>query len=283
MSRIDQESLTVFSLILTALDGQPLAIPLPGQFIVLRLHPEPASVPLLRSYSLSGAPQAHHYRISIKHEEHGAASGYLRDRIRVGDSLEVSAPRGTFALRSDERPLVLLSAGVGATPVLAMLHALAAAGSKREVWWLYGARNAAEHPFARECDELLRQLPRSCRYIAYSQLSASEPVGGNVDARGHLSADVLSRLGVPTEADFYLCGPVAFLQDLTRGLLSSGVPPSRLHSEIFGPEDHRRRGSTSSGHFHMLPRVHPEKDRASLLRVPDFPSTGIRAFRPCSI
>ena len=98
--------------------------------------------PLLRSYSLSGAPQADHYRISIKLEEHGAASGYLRDRIRVGDSLEVSAPRGTFTLRSDERPAVLLSAGVGVTPVLAMLHALAAAGSKREVWWLYGARNA---------------------------------------------------------------------------------------------------------------------------------------------
>jgi ferredoxin-NADP reductase len=178
---------------------------------------------------------ADHYRISIKREEHGAASNYLRDRTRVGDCLEVSAPRGAFTLRSDERPAVLLSAGVGVTPVLAMLHALAAAGSRREVWWLYGTRNRAEHPFARECDELLRQLPRSCRYIVYSQASASESLGTDFDARGHLGLDVLTRLGLSREADFYLCGPSAFLQDLTAGLLSWGVPQSRLYSEIFGP------------------------------------------------
>jgi ferredoxin len=115
-----------------------------------------------------------------------------------------------------------------------MLHALAARKSSREVWWLYGTRNRAEHPFIRECDELLRQLPRSCRYIVYSQASATESPGGDFDLRGHLSLDVLTRLGVPLEAEFYLCGPVAFLQDLTRGLLSRGVPPSRLHSEVFG-------------------------------------------------
>jgi ferredoxin-NADP reductase/MOSC domain-containing protein YiiM len=242
VSRIDQESLAVFSLTLTSLDGRPLATPLAGQFVVLRLHPDPAAGPLLRSYSLSSAPEADHYRISIKREEHGAASSYLHNHIRVGDCLEVSAPRGTFTLRSDERPTVLLSAGVGVTPVLAMLHTLVATGSTREVWWLYGARNGAEHPFARECDDLLRQLPRSCGYVVYSQASASEPSGGDFDARGHLDLDVLTRLGVPPEADFYLCGPVAFLQDLTRGLLSLGVPSSRLHSEVFGAE-----GSSTPG------------------------------------
>jgi ferredoxin-NADP reductase/MOSC domain-containing protein YiiM len=235
VSRIDQESLTVFSLILTSLDGRPLATPLPGQFVVLRLHPDPQAAPLLRSYSLSDAPDADHYRISIKQEEHGAASSYLRDRIRVGDCLEVSAPRGAFTLSSSERPAVLLSAGVGVTPVLAMLHALAATGSTREVWWLYGARNRAEHPFARECDELLRQLPRSRKYIVYSQASPLESVGDDFDARGHLELDALTRLGVAREADFYLCGPSSFLQDLMRGLLSWGVPRSRIHSEIFGP------------------------------------------------
>jgi ferredoxin-NADP reductase/MOSC domain-containing protein YiiM len=235
VSRIDQESLTVFSLILTSVDTRPLATPLPGQFVVLRLHPDPGAAPLLRSYSLSSAPKADHYRISIKQEEHGAASSYLHDRIRVGDCLEASAPRGAFTLRSDERPAALISAGVGATPVLAMLHALAATGSTREVWWLYGARNRAEHPFARECDELLRQLPRGRRYIVYSQASASASLGGDFDARGHLDLDVVTRLGIAREADFYLCGPSAFLQDLTRGLLSWGVLRSRIHSEIFGP------------------------------------------------
>jgi ferredoxin-NADP reductase/MOSC domain-containing protein YiiM len=233
VSRIDQESLMVFSLTLTSLDGR-LAIPLPGQFIVLRLRPDPAGSPLLRSYSLSSPPDADHYRISIKQEEHGAASNYLRNRIRVGDCLEVSAPRGSFTLGSGERPAVMLSAGVGITPVLAMLHTLATTRSTREVWWLYGARNGAEHPFAHECGELLRQLPQSCRYVLYSQASASDALGGDFDARGHLNVDVLTRLGVPREADFYLCGPPGFLQDLTRGLSSWGVPPSCLHFEMFG-------------------------------------------------
>jgi ferredoxin-NADP reductase len=235
VSRIDQESLTVFSVVLISSDERPLATPLPGQFVVLRLHPDPRAAPLLRSYSLSNAPNADHYRISIKQEAHGAASSYLRNRIRVGDCLEVSAPRGAFTLRSDERPAVLLSAGVGVTPVLAMLHALAAAGSRREVWWLYGARNRAEHPFARECDELLRQLPGSHRYIVYSQASASEAIGGDFDARGHLDLDVLTHLGIARAADFYLCGPSSFLQDLMQGLLSWGVPRNRIHSEVFGP------------------------------------------------
>ncbi len=244
VSRISPESLTVSSLILTALDGQPLPTSLPGQFVVLRLHPDPGAAPLLRSYSLSSAPGADHYRISVKQEEHGVASGYLHKGIRVGDCLEVGAPRGAFTLKPDERPTVLLSAGVGVTPVLAMLHALVAMKSKREVWWLYGARNGAEHPFARECDDLLRQLPRSCRYIVYSQPSASESPGRDFDARGHLGVDVLTRLGVAREADFYLCGPPAFLNELTQGLLAWGVPRNQLYAEVFGA------GSSSTPGIH---------------------------------
>lgn len=235
VSRVDRESLTVFSLTLAPLDGQPLAIPLPGQFVVVRLQPDAGAAPLLRSYSLSGAPEADHYRLSVKQEEHGAASAYLREHVRAGDRLEASAPRGAFTLKPDERPVVLLSAGVGVTPVLAMLHALAAARSTREVWWLYGARNRAEHPFARECDGLLRQLPRSRRYIAYSEAPASDPFDDSFNARGRLDMGALVRLGVPWEADFYLCGPSSFMQDFTQGLRGRGVPRSRIHSEIFGP------------------------------------------------
>jgi ferredoxin-NADP reductase/MOSC domain-containing protein YiiM len=234
VSRIDQESEAIFSLILTPPDGRPPATHLPGQFIVVRLRPEPAAAPLLRSYSLSSAPGADHYRISIKHEPRGAASSFLRNSIRIGDSLDVSAPRGAFSLRADERPAVLLSAGVGVTPLLAMLHALAASESRREVWWLYGARNHAQHPFARECNELLRRLPRSCRYIVYSRASASDSPGEDFDAPGRLDVEFLTRLGVPQEADFYLCGPAEFLHDMTRGLLGVGVPPNRIYSEVFG-------------------------------------------------
>ena len=250
--RIDQESLSIFSLTLASPDGHPLPIPGPGQFVVVRLHPEAPAAPLLRSYSLSGAPAAGHYRISVKLEQRGAASGYMRNCLHVGDLLEVSAPRGTFTLKAAERPAVLLSAGVGVTPVLAMLHALVESGSKREIWWMYGARNRAEHPFAHEAGELLRQLPRSCRYIAYSRASVAELSGESFDARGHLDRAALTRLQVPLGADFYLCGPALFLQELTRGLSSMGVPADRIHSETFGSE-----GSSTPGIDEQRPPPHP--------------------------
>src|SRR5262245_59556792 len=136
--RIDRESASVFSLALESTDGEPLPAALPGQFVVLRLPIQDGAPPVLRSYSLSGLPGTGHYRVSIKQEEKGLGSTYLRTRIKPGSDLEVSAPRGGFILRPGGEPVVLLSAGVGATPVMAMLHALAADKSNRPVWWLFG-------------------------------------------------------------------------------------------------------------------------------------------------
>ncbi|MET0220400.1 MAG: MOSC domain-containing protein, partial [Tardiphaga sp.] len=130
------ESDSVMSLTLASADGQPLPAALPGQFVVLRLDVAPGAPALLRSYSLSGAPGDPSYRISVKREPHGVASVYVDERMQVGDVLQVSAPRGSFTLRPGDGPVVLLSAGVGATPVMAMLHALAAQASPREIWWL---------------------------------------------------------------------------------------------------------------------------------------------------
>ena len=140
VSRKKRESSSVTSLMLEPTDGHPLATALPGQFIVLRLRPAPNAPALLRSYSLSGELSEARYRVSVKRETHGAAGAHIETQVRVGDVLDVSAPRGSFTLRSGDRPVILLSAGVGATPVLAMLHALAAGASPREVWWIYGAR-----------------------------------------------------------------------------------------------------------------------------------------------
>jgi MOSC domain-containing protein YiiM/ferredoxin-NADP reductase len=168
VSRIDQESNSVFSLILVPADGEPLAAALPGQFVVLRLPIQSSAPPVLRSYSLSDLPSTEHYRVSIKQEEKGLGSTYLRTRITPGSKLEVSAPRGGFILRSGEEPVVLLSGGVGATPVLAMLHALAAEKSSQPVWWLYGARNREEHPFRNESRALLQELKYGRSYIQYT-------------------------------------------------------------------------------------------------------------------
>ena len=235
VSRIHQESSSVLSLVLVPADGRPLAAAQPGQFVVLRLRPKPDAPPLLRSYSLSDTPSADHYRVSIKQELNGVASTYLHSHVQVGDVLDVSAPRGVFTLRAGDRPIVLLSAGVGATPVLAMLHALAAGASPRQVWWLYGARNRDDHPFAQESRGLVQALPHSRSRILYSRPGLDDRLGLEFNTTGHLGIPVLDELGVPRDADFYLCGPSAFLQDLSAALGAWGVATDRVHMEIFGP------------------------------------------------
>ena len=169
VSRIDRESDSVVSVHLADPEGVALPAALPGQYLTLRLPTEPDAPPVLRNYSLSGPPGADGYRISVKREEYGAASGYIHTRLRAGDRLEVAAPRGTFTLRPGDSPVLLISAGVGATPVLAMLHALAADRSGREVWWLHGARSGSDHSFAAEARALVEGLPNAHRHICFSR------------------------------------------------------------------------------------------------------------------
>jgi ferredoxin-NADP reductase/MOSC domain-containing protein YiiM/ferredoxin len=233
ISRKVQESASVTSLLLEPTDGDPVAAPLPGQFVVLRL--EPASAPaLMRSYSLSGAPGATTYRVSVKRETHGAASTYIDDALQVGDIVQASAARGDFTLRPGDTPVVLLSAGIGVTPVLAMLHALAAEASTREIWWLYGTRNGREHPFAEEARGLLKSLAHYHTRISYSSPDPQDRANVDFDAPGHLNARVLGELNLPRNGDFYICGPSSFMSDLTAGLKELGVASDRIHTEIFG-------------------------------------------------
>jgi ferredoxin-NADP reductase/MOSC domain-containing protein YiiM len=234
VSRKSRESSGVISLVLEAGDGRPLAMPLPGQFVVLRLKPAADAPALMRSYSLSGEPGTERYRISVKRESHGAAGAYIDDKLQVGDVVEASATRGRFTLRPGDGPVVFLSAGIGATPVLAMLHSLAAAASPREIWWLYGARDRREHPFADETRTLLKALAHSRSYVCYSAPGPEDRPGLDFDARGRLNIEVLRQLKAPRNADFYLCGPPVFMRDLTTGLADWGVAADRIHSEIFG-------------------------------------------------
>ena len=234
VARVDRESSSVVSLVLEPADGRPLTVPLPGQFVVLRFRPEAEASPVLRSYSLSDLPSTGRYRITIKEEEHGIASTYLCTRLRAGDALDVSAPRGAFILRSGDLPVALVSAGVGVTPVMAMLHALGAEASQRPVWWIYGARNRLDHPFAQETRDLLAKLPHARNYVQYSRPDATDRLGVDYDAVGRLSVPVLQKLGLPRECEFYLCGPPAFLEEFTAGLAALGVLPDRIHTEIFG-------------------------------------------------
>jgi ferredoxin-NADP reductase/MOSC domain-containing protein YiiM len=234
VASVRKESNTVTSFILVPIDGQTLPVAVPGQFVVLRLQVDPNKVTVIRSYSLSDMPGADHFRISVKSESNGIGSSFLCNQVREGDVLDVSAPRGSFTLRPGDNAVVLLSAGVGATPVMSMLHALAAARSERQVWWVYGARDRANHPFAEESRSLLKRLPLGRGFTLYSKPAATDELGGDFDAAGHIEVALLEKIGVPPNGDFYLCGPSSFLENMRDGLRNWGVPAEHIHMEIFG-------------------------------------------------
>jgi ferredoxin-NADP reductase len=151
----------------------------------------------------------------------------------VGDALDVSSPRGNFILQSGERPVVLLSAGIGATPVLAMLHVLAAARSARQVLWVHAARDGQHHPFAAEVRRLMLALPHGRSFVCFSRPASHDKMGEDFDAPGHLSRSIFDEFGIPREADVYLCGPTRFMSDMKEMLATLGVAPQRIHVEIF--------------------------------------------------
>lgn len=227
-----RESVDVLSFVFESQDHSPLPSAIPGQFLALKLPVDGNPTPIVRNYSISNFDDAGRYRISVKRAT-GTGSSYLHDHVKPGDIIQVSAPRGGFALAPGENAVVLLSAGIGATPVLAMLHSIATSreGATREIWWCYGARNGKEHPFVAEVQNLLKELPKSHSFIAYSRPEADDQ---GYDASGHLNLSALQRLGIPKEADFYLCGPAVFITDFTAELKTWGVPGIRIHSETFG-------------------------------------------------
>ena len=172
--------------------------------------------------------------MSVKRETHGLVSGFVHSTFRAGAIVEVAAPRGNFVLRDGATPVLLISAGIGATPVLAMLHALADNGSGREVWWLHGARNSAEHPFAAEVRDLLARLPHARAEICYSAPLPTDRIGREYTRSGRLAADVLQHLAIPADGQAYVCGPQRFMDDIRSSLIDLGLPAAQIATEVFG-------------------------------------------------
>jgi len=273
VTAIDPESADVISLAMERADGHPLPAALPGQYVVLRFQPSVDSTPLFRSYSLSGPVSTERYRISVKIEPHGVAGSYVRERIRVGDTLDVSSPRGSFVLQSGERPVVLLSAGIGATPVLAMLHALAEDGSTRQVLWIHAARDGQHHPFAEEVRRVMGPLTNGRSFVCYSRPTSRDKLGEHFDVTGHLARSVFDQIRVPRDADVYLCGPTLFMAEMKQTLADMGVAPERIHFEIFSGREPMTPGVADAA----TQTPHLPKDDADTGPLISFARSGIAA------
>jgi ferredoxin-NADP reductase/MOSC domain-containing protein YiiM/ferredoxin len=270
----NRESAEVVSFTMQSADGHPLPMPLPGQYVVLRLQLATSGPTLFRSYSLSGPLSTERYRISVKIEPKGAAGNYLQEYLHVGDRLDVSSPRGTFVLQPGERPIVLLSAGIGATPVLAMLHALAAEHSPRQVLWLHTARDAQHHPFAAEVSLLLRALTNGHSYVCYTRPDSREKTGRDFNVTGRFSRALFEQLPFPRDADVYLCGPNQFMADMKQALAALNVPPERVHLEVFNGGESMTPGVIGAT---MRTPHPPPGDRANTGPLVSFARSGISA------
>jgi ferredoxin-NADP reductase/MOSC domain-containing protein YiiM len=253
------ETPSIRSLVLVPSDGVTLAPHLPGQFISIRL-PERDGKRLVRSYSISSSSDTASLRISVRRD--GAASALLHDAISVGDIVDIGAPRGTFTLdpTAPGRPVVLLSAGIGVTPVLAMLAGLSRHGSSRRVIWIHVARNRLEHAFSAEATELLAQISNAEARVFYTQ--PDEPPETGIRA-GRLDLVALRDIGLPSDCEFYLCGPGSFMQAMDAALTELGFGAAHVHSERFG-------ASTSSGR-----PPHPPDDPPTSGAVVTFARSGI--------
>jgi ferredoxin-NADP reductase/MOSC domain-containing protein YiiM/ferredoxin len=235
VTAITRESDSAISIRFEDPTGVALPAAAPGQYLTLRVQPDPAQRAVLRNYSLSGPPADGYYRVTVKREPDGVASGYLHSHLAVGDHVDVAAPRGTFILDATSAPVLLVSAGIGATPVLSMLQALAQERSDREIWWLFGARNGREHPFAAETGELVASLPNVHVHVYYSDPDPDDLKGRDFASAGRLTASALAELQLPSAAEAYLCGPTPFMDDVSAALGALGLDPSRIHTEPFGP------------------------------------------------
>jgi uncharacterized protein len=223
-------------------DGKPLPPFQPGQYLTFQFKLPGVDQPLIRCYSLSERPGIpDRYRVTIKRVPGGRISNHLHDHVQVGDSLDVKAPAGHFALDLEKRtPVVLIAGGVGVTPLLAMLNALAAQGGSREVWFFYGVRNGAEQVMKSHLRELASHFLGLRLHVCHSQPTEADRAAGAFQHAERVTLELLKRELPSNQFEFYLCGPAPMMSDLVEGLRNWGVSSDRIFFEAFGPATVRK-------------------------------------------
>jgi len=243
------ECADTFSFILRPHDGKPLPPFRPGQYLTFQLYVPGAAKPLVRCYSLSDCARPSHYRVTIKRcpppensgHPPGAGSSYLCDRVKEGDILDVKAPNGHFHLDLEaQRPIVLISGGVGVTPMIAMANALVEARSDREIWFFHGARNSKDHMFREYMAGLAADNKNVRMHVCHSKPLATDVAGRDYHHEGRVTVDLMKALLPSNNYEYYLCGPGSFMESITDDLRKWGVPDEWVHFEAFGPASVKR-------------------------------------------
>lgn len=236
------ESRDITSFYIIPEDRVPLPVYLPGQFLTFKLDIPGRPRAVIRTYSLSDGPcHEGYYRVTIKREpppeDPSIASGssYFHEQVEPGTRLSVAGPRGDFYLNTqEETPVVLLSGGVGLTPMISMLNAIVHVGRKRPVWFVHGTRNGVHHAMCKHMRRLDAENENVRVHICYDRPHPEDVKGRDYDSSGHVTVELLRRLLPDKEMDFYICGPPPFMKSLFQDLRSWGVPESRIHYELFG-------------------------------------------------
>ncbi|MFC5068337.1 PAS domain S-box protein [Flaviflagellibacter deserti] len=229
------ESDIITSFVLRPVDGKPVPRHLPGQHLSF-LFDVPGLPPQKRNYSISSAPNGETYRISVKREPNGTVSKWLHDHVAPGTVINVMPPSGSFILKPDHaRPIVLLSGGVGLTPMVCMLEAIAAGHTKSPVQFIHSTISSSTHGFGKHVRKLVESLPDASATFFYSQPRDVDVSGRDYDQAGRLTMDWLKAHTPIEEADYFVCGPIPFMRTFVNGLAEAGVPTDRIHYEFFGP------------------------------------------------
>jgi ferredoxin-NADP reductase/phenylpropionate dioxygenase-like ring-hydroxylating dioxygenase large terminal subunit len=238
--KVERESDVISSFYLQRVDGAKLGPWEPGQFLPIRVKIPGQAQPAMRTYTLSTCANPDHYRLSIRRLDPSLVSKFLHDNAKPGVRVEAMAPRGKFVLdQASARPAVLVSGGVGITPMIAIAEHIVAEGKRtgsfRPVYFIHGSRSGAEHAFAKHVRALAADHPQMHVHFAYSKPGKGDKLGATHHSEGHVTMDTLKGMLPFGDYDFYLCGPSEFMSSLYTGLTAMNVPPERIHYESFGP------------------------------------------------
>lgn len=257
--RIADESEVIRSFYLEPTDGGGLISSQAGQHLPIRVTPNGHDEPVLRTYTLSSAPEDKFYRISVKREENGLVSKHLHNTIKEGDLIEARGPQGAFVIDGLEtRPAVLIGAGVGITPIISMARHVMFEGARtrslRPLTIFHAAQTTAQRAFFETFGALQHGSENTIRYFSLIDRPAEgEKAGANFNGVGHLNGDILKQVLPLDDYDFYLCGPPAFMQALYDILLGLGVSDKRIHAESFGPASLKRQEEKTAPHSKDMP------------------------------